>query len=186
MVGRTDPPVRAIRVPPKPQYRWRGLEPDAAAALAKAATGWHPQGTAVLAGMYLALRREEIATMEWERFDPDLTWYTVLGKGAATHTLPVHPLLADQLRHRRGNGYLFPGHQGRQSVTPYTVQLWLARVCDEAGIVRATPHQMRHTAIATVNDTTGDLRTAQQFARHVRPETTSIYTRVTSKRLRWP
>jgi site-specific recombinase XerC len=46
-----------------------------------------------------------------------------------------------------------------------------------------TPHQMRHTAIALVNDTTGDLRTAQVFARHRRIESTQIYTRTTAEKL---
>lgn len=45
------------------------------------------------------------------------------------------------------------------------------------------PHRLRHTAIATLNDRTGDLRTAQAFARHASPETTVIYTRFPRRRL---
>ena len=48
---------------------------------------------------------------------------------------------------------------------------------------RTDQSQLRHTAIATANDRTGDLRAAQEFARHARPETTAIYTRATAKRL---
>ncbi len=45
-------------------------------------------------------------------------------------------------------------------------------------------HQLRHTALSTMNDMTGDLRTVQYFAGHSRPETTSNYTRVSGRRLR--
>lgn len=42
---------------------------------------------------------------------------------------------------------------------------------------------LRHTALATANDATRDLRAVQEFARHARPETTALYTRVTARRL---
>jgi hypothetical protein len=42
----------------------------------------------------------------------------------------------------------------------------------KAGIPNLSPDRLRHTAIATVNDATGDLRTAQEFARHADIETT--------------
>jgi site-specific recombinase XerD len=44
-------------------------------------------------------------------------------------------------------------------------------------------HVLRHTAIATLNDATHDLRAAQEFARHLSPETTVLYTRVSRRRL---
>lgn len=179
-------PEKAIRVPPKPSPRWRGLEPDDAALLVKAAKGWHPQGTAVLAGMYLALRREEIAIMEWSRFDDFYTWYTVTGKFDLTDSLPVHPGLQDQLsavRMMNKGEWVFPGSRGRAHVTPMTVTNWVDEVARAAGLGHIHPHQMRHTAIAMVNDTTGDLRTAQVFARHRRIESTQVYTRTTAEKL---
>lgn len=179
-------PVKAIRVPPKPAPRWRGLEPEDAARLVKAAVGWHPQGTAVLFGMYLALRREEIATAQWSRFDEFYTWYTVTGKRGYTDTLPVHPVLRDQLRSVRmltRGDWVFPGSRGRPHITDMTVTNWVQEVADAAGLGHFTPHQMRHTAIAMVNDSTGDLRTAMVFARHRRVESTQIYTRTTAEKL---
>ncbi|HJQ94582.1 MAG TPA: hypothetical protein VJ935_02600 [Acidimicrobiia bacterium] len=50
-------------------------------------------GTAVLAGLYLALRISEMASMRWDGFD--LERYTVTGKEDYTATLPVHPRLRD-------------------------------------------------------------------------------------------
>ena len=46
-------------------------------------------------------------------------------------------------------------------------------------------HEARQIGIAKqqVNDVTGDLRAAQEFARHADVESTQIYTRVTKDRL---
>lgn len=46
-----------------------------------------------------------------------------------------------------------------------------------------TPHQLRHTALAVLNDETGGLRATMEFARHRDPATTLIYTRTTRSRL---
>lgn len=182
MVGRPDAPAKAIRVPKKPQGRCRAVTPEQARDLVKASVGWHPNGTAVLFGLYLALRVTEIAGARWDRIEGD--WYTVLGKGDRTHSLPVHPILAGQLERRHQGDFVFPGHRGRDHVTSATVWGWCKEVAAEVGIDGLQTHQLRHTAIATVNDATGDLRAAQEFARHQRPETTAIYTRVTEQRLR--
>ncbi len=56
--------------------------------LVAVAKGLHPQGTAILVGLYLALRAHEIAAMRFDRFDPSLTWYRVIGKGGTDATLP--------------------------------------------------------------------------------------------------
>ena len=180
--GRTDPPLKAIRVPRAPRGRFKGLEPEEAAMLTKTALDWYPQGLAVLFGMYLALRREEIAQVRWDRFDAMLDRYTVHGKGNVFHDLPVHPVVRDRLR-PTGFLWTFPGRNSGH-VTPATIWNWVREVSDAAGIGLIHPHQLRHTAIATINDNTGDLRTAQEFARHSSPLTTAIYTRTTEARLR--
>lgn len=177
-------PEKAIRVPRQERGRFRGLDPDEAKLLAKTARGWWPHGTSVLLGLFLALRRMEIAQLKWTDFDRDLEWVTIQGKGSRVRTLPVHPALAAELRpHITAYPYTFPGSRGRSHVTPATVWLWVQAVSDEAGIRITRPHMLRHTSLATMNDATGDLRTTQEFAGHARPETTAIYTRTTSDRL---
>ena len=185
MVERPNPPVKAIRVPKQPQAHCRALDPIEARDLVKTSLGWHPNGTAVLSGLYLALRVAEISSMRWDRFDLEMTSYTVLGKGDRTHTLPVHPLLRDELeplRRRRGE-WVFPGSRGREHVTAATVRGWVNDAAVEAGVGKIQTHQLRHTALATANDATGDLRSVADFARHIRVETTMIYTRTTWSRL---
>lgn len=181
-VGRTMPPRGAVRVPPAPEMVCRAIDEDAARDVVKVATGWHPEGLAVLAGMYLALRRFEIAKMEWARFDSELAWYTVTGKYDKT----VHPHLQAELEARATSarsGWVFPGRLAGH-VTPATVWEWVRRVGAAAGVDDLKPHELRHTALATANDRTGNLRAVQTFARHSKPGTTSGYTRTTAARLR--
>ncbi len=182
MVERHDPPLRAIRLPPKPVMVCKALEPDDARILAKAALARDDDlGLAVALGLYEALRREEIATMPWSAFDGD--WLTVTGKGTVTATIPVHPKVKTLLERKPREGtWLFPGRFGGP-VSPATIWAWVRIVATEAGVTGVTPHVLRHTSLSTANDATGDLRTVQAFARHSSPLTTSGYTRATKARL---
>lgn len=182
-IERTNPPVKAIRVPTQPRMLCRALEPEQASRLRIYASGWWPEGAAVLFGLYLALRREEIAKAEWQRFDPPMEFYTVTGKLSKTATLPVHPVLrAELLPRRKVGGFIFQGRFGGH-VTPATVWDWTRQVALEAGIPYLTTHQLRHTALATANDNLGDLRAVMEFARHSEPSVTAGYTRTTLMRL---
>lgn len=185
MTDRDRPPVRAIRVPPTPDYECRAITEIEARDVVKVATGWWMEGTVVLAGMYLALRRFEIAKMEWSRFSDDLSWYRVTGKYDKTKSLPVHPHLRSELEGRQGGStWVFPGRFEGRHIASATVWSWVERVGQAAGIPHLEPHELRHTALATANDTLGDLRAVQTFARHAKPQTTSLYTRTTKTKLR--
>ena len=181
---RMDAPLRAVRVPPQPQMVNKALDPDQARALLDTARGWWPEGGSILFGLFLALRRTKIASATWERFDEDMAWYTVFGKNSKTATLPVHPTLRAELEPRRGTGYIFPGRKnGRDHVHPNTVWEWSRNVATAAGIPVFTTHQLRHTALTTALDNTGNLRSVMEFARHVKPDTTAGYTRTTKAQL---
>lgn len=183
---RMDAPVRAVRVPPQPRMVCKAIEPDEIRALVKVAVGWWPHGTVVLMGLYLGLRRFEIAKAEWDRFDSRMEWYRVTGKRDKTATLPVHPTLAGELApHRRPRGYVFPGRKNvRDHVAPATVWAWTRRVFEGAGLEPQPPHVLRHTALTTALDNTQNLRSVMEFARHERPETTAGYTRTTKAQLK--
>lgn len=179
---RVNPPIKAIRIPPRPEMVCRTVEDDEARALVKMSIGWHPQGTAVLLGLYLALRRFEIAKAEWSRFDRELLWYRVTGKRDKTATLPVHPILRAELEPRRSDGFVFPGRFGT-SVNPATIWKWILTVAQEADIRDLTPHRLRHTALTWAVDAGKPLRDVQTFARHSDPGMTAKYTRTTNNRL---
>lgn len=180
---RVNPPAKAIRVPPRPEMVCRTLEAGETRDLVKVALGWWPQGTVVLMGLYLALRRFEIAKAEWRRFDGTLDWYTVMGKRSKTATLPVHPVLRAELEGHRGEGWVFPGRFGG-SVNPVTVGEWIDHVAKAAGVVDLVPHRLRHTSLTWAVDAGTQLRDVQTFARHSDPGMTAKYTRTTSRRLR--
>ncbi|MGH9178819.1 MAG: tyrosine-type recombinase/integrase, partial [Acidimicrobiales bacterium] len=181
---RRNPPLAAIRVPPKPRMVCRALEPGDARILAKAARELGgPQGLAVVLGLYLGLRREEVATLRWDAFRDG--WVTIVGKGDRSRSLPVSPKVAELLaaHPRRSEVWVFPG-RGRPHITPSTVWEWTRTVAVLAGVGAVPPHVLRHTCLATANDTTGDLRSTQDWAGHTRPETTAGYTRTTARRLK--
>lgn len=181
---RLAPPTGAVSVPTKPRYHCRALDDPSAAALARVARAdLGPAGMAVLLGLYAGLRREEIATLRFDHVRGD--WLEFVGKMDVSREIPIHPVLAQRLedRHRRSTSpFVFPGNVAGH-VNPATVWTWSRRLGREALGVPVSPHVLRHTAIATLNDRTRDLRAAQHFAGHVSPETTVIYTRVSRDRL---
>ncbi len=176
----------AVPVPTKPRYRCRALAEPAAATLAAAAQAdGGPAGLAVLLGLYAGLRREEIARLRWDQLRDG--WLRIVGKCEVAGEIPLHPVLMDRLHLFASAGcggpFVFPGQGGRGHVCPTTVWLWSRRVSRRALGFEIPPHVLRHTAIATLNDATHDLRAAQEFARHLSPETTVLYTRVSRQRL---
>jgi len=183
VLGRPGDPARAIRVPSKPPMRSRALTDTDAASLAATAAAWGgPAGAAVLLGLYLGLRRFEIAQVRFDDFADG--WLTIIGKGERQARLPVPDEVSRAVNTLpRTSVYLFPGADGGH-VHPATVWTWVDNVAQGAGLGHITTHQLRHTALTMANDATGDLRAVQEFARHARPETTAGYTRVSEARLR--
>lgn len=181
--GRQDPPIRAIRVPKRARGVSRALGTPQAALLARAAEARPDRkGLAVTLGLYAGLRRAEIASLEWSQLSAD-GWLRVMGKGDVERHVPVHPvalvkLRAAEISRRRGSRWIFPGRWDGP-VNPTTIWLWTRQVSAEAGLGEVSTHVLRHTALATAHDATGDLRAVQELAGHARPETTAIYTRTT-------
>jgi integrase/recombinase XerD len=183
-VGRTDTPHEAVPVPRKPGMTTRALTADDAHRLRDAAVlvGGR-RGLATLCGLYLAARRSEIAGLTWDGWS-DSQFRFQRTKSHDWHTVPVHPVLAEQLAANRPDAWgpwLFPGY-GRPHVCPGTVWSWIRQVGDLAG-VRVTPHQLRHTALTTALEHTRDLRAVMELAGHRDPSVTAGYTRLSEQRL---
>lgn len=178
----------AIRVPTNRPMVCKALDDSDIHAMVNAARGWWKEGTAVLCMAYLALRNKEVAGLRWDGFDDPMEWYTLVGKGNKTRTIPVHPVLVRELQeHRNDYPYAFPGRaaDGKTHISHATISNWVNKVALKAGVKeKVWPHRLRHTTLAMMNDNTKDLRTTQAFAGHSRPETTSGYTRATAKNLR--
>lgn len=193
MTGRARPPLKAIRLPDKGEMVSRALSEEEARAIVTVAMDHHPEGTAVMLGLYLALRVGEIARVRWDGFDEAMEWYSVTNiKGGAVDRLPVHPALREHLLTVRKayavlggrvDVWMFPGLRSRDFVTETTIWNYVREVAAEAGVENIHTHRLRHTALTVANDTTGDLRAVSKFARHRRVETTMAYTRSTAQAL---
>lgn len=186
--GLPDDVAGAIRVPRRRQMRSKALSEFEAVKLANHVEARGDLlGLACLFGLYGAFRRSEIARVRWDEIlDGEVTWIRLVGKGNISAELPVHPVLALALVSARARGsgeFVFPGAGGAGHACPATIWKWVKQVGQESGIPDLTPHRLRHTALATSLDTTGDLRAVMEFARHARPETTAGYTRTVERRL---
>jgi Site-specific recombinase XerD len=180
------PPLGAIRVPPEPQGVSKALDDEPAHRLAAAARarGDRP-GLAVVIGLYAGLRREELAALPWSAFDVDAGYLTVTGKGSKQRTIPLHPAIVTALATvpRTDDVYVFPGRRAGSPVSVATIWAWVRLVAAEAGLPPVSPHVLRHCALSTANDNTGDLRAVQALAGHAKVETTSGYSRASKRRL---
>ena len=177
-------PWTAVRVPKPPPMVCKAIEDDEAARMVTAAEfiGWRA-GTAVIIGFSWGLRNQELAGLRWDWFDRVADWCRVTGKGNRQRLLPVTDPVRRALADAPREGpYVFCGRFGGH-VTGSTINNWVRQVAEVAGVRPIAPHIMRHTALATANDATGDLRAVQEFAGHSRPETTAGYTRATRARL---
>ncbi len=182
-VSRPDPPTDAIRVPPRRRMVCRAVEEDDARILAKVAQseGGH-RGLALGFALFMGLRREEISRLAWSGFSGG--WLTLTGKGDVTDAIPIHSTVVEMLeRYPRAGTWVFPGRFGGPC-NPATIWHWIKTLAEEAGVKDFTPHRGRHTALATANDNSGDLRTVQAIARHAQIQTTSGYTRATGRKMR--
>jgi integrase len=177
-----EPPLWAVRVPKARRMVCRALEDDDARTLEAAALARNDRkGLAVIVGLYLGLRRFEIAKLRWADFSDG--WLRVVGKGDVEASIPVHRVVGEYLdRLPNSSDFVFPGRFGGP-LNPTTLWLWVREVATEAGVGQVPTHVLRHTALATGNDETGDLRSVQDFARHAEPTTTSGYTRTTKRRM---
>ncbi len=181
---RDDAPQWVVRPPRKPVMVCKALEPAEALLLEEAAKrDGGPMGAAVLVGLHQALRVSEIAKLRWDDFGSD-GWMRVLGKGNRPASLPVHPTVTVALAEfERAGEWVFPGRKRGGPVAAATIWQWVRVLAEQAGLQDVTPHRLRHTALATANDATGNLRAVMAYARHSRPETTMGYTRTTARQL---
>lgn len=136
----------------------------------------------------LALRRGECVSLDLEDVDLAGKRIWVLGKGRTqkeARTLPdkTAAALAAWIEARRAHvsaeqKAVFVSLSGRgrgQRITGRSVHRIIAAIGDLAGI-KTRPHGLRHASITAALDlNNGDVRAAQQHARHANPQTTMIY-----------
>lgn len=124
----------------------------------------------VLLGAECGLRRSEIAAVHRDDFEGD--WLYVVGKGGHQRSVHLSPELLELLAFMPAEGWLFPSGDGHLSGDAV-----YQRIRRALGV---NPHALRHRAGTVVYEGTGNnLRVAQEFLGHQRPETTARYVHVT-------
>lgn len=186
MLGRTDEPWTAIRIPNKRAGNPQPLSVQNAIRLRDAAlmVGGR-EGVATLGLLFTAARPSEVAGWRWDGLDVEAAtmtfWRT---KVSDWHTVPVDPILIDALDAFGGpwrEGHIFPGDRGRPHVTATTVNGWVHRVAAVAG-VEASPRRLRATWACHALDATGQVDVVAGMLGHADPATTMRYYTITSMR----
>ncbi|MEO5510696.1 MAG: tyrosine-type recombinase/integrase [Longimicrobiales bacterium] len=107
------------------------------------------------------------------------------GKGKKDRYVPLSPILLNLLRkhwsQERLTDLLFPAFRDRsRSLDPATVQKYVARACERAGLrVRVTPRTLRHCYATHLIENGTSTRVVQVLLGHSNVHTTEIYTHVT-------
>jgi len=95
------------------------------------------------------LRRDELATLTWDRVDFGMMEATVVGKGNRERIVPLLPRTIQVLKEYRqtlpeGEPRLFPTRAKSGVWDTQASNLMIARLCAKAGIPKYTAHQFRH------------------------------------------
>ncbi len=173
-----------------------GIEPHEARRMLKApdtGTLIGKRAKAILAaGLYLGLRREEIANLDLSDLRDERSHHVleVRGKGGKTRVLPVPPAaysaIVDYLsatgRTLGGSGPLIVslGHAAAEGARLSGRDVWniVRKYADQAGVNREiSPHSMRVAAITSALDHGAPIHRVQIMAGHADPRTTTRYYR---------
>ena len=176
-------------------------------ALSAATADGTPSGVrdaAILAVAYACgLRREELATLRMEDYNPASGQIMVTGKGSKTRELFIDNggkrALDSWLALRPSGGeHVFTairkgGHVTVAGMTAQAVYNVIVNRCEAARIDGVTPHDFRRTFVGELLDAGVDLATAASLAGHSNPATTQGYDRRGSRarqaaaaKLHWP
>lgn len=173
----TDPTVRIQR--PKVPRRLPRPIPEEDLQMALDLAGGEVRRMLTLAA-FSGLRAKEISGLRGEHLlwdqEPPLV-VIVEQKGGDEASVPMAPVVADQLAGQARSGWLFPRRDGKPGPTPP----WLvSRRCNAflhgVGIPH-TLHSLRHRFATQVYRASGrDLRLTQDLMRHRSPVSTALYT----------
>lgn len=137
----------------------------------------------------LALRRGELAKLDLEDFDPELSSLAILGKGKGTQKVTMN--LSDKTKEAilewlatrediKPSDALFValdrGYKGHR-LTGEGIAKLIKSLAKQAGITKQmSPHRLRHTSItAALEATNGNVAMVQKLSRHAKVETVMVY-----------
>jgi integrase/recombinase XerD len=142
------------------------------------------------------LRASEVVSLKVTDVDSDrMTLRVEQGKGRKDRYAMLSPVLLERLRawwrlgHAQGkilpNGWLFPGLDPTDPVTPRQLNRAVHIACERAHIdKRVSTHTLRHCFATHLLEQKVDIRVIQVLLGHKRLETTALYTQVATEVLR--
>ena len=149
-------------------------------------------GTAYGAG----LRVSEVAALKVDDIDSTRMLIRVeQGKGRKDRNAMLSPQLLELLRlwwcegKRRGlmlpHGWLFPGRSSLEPISTRQLNRAVHEAAEAAGIrKRVTPHTLRHSFATHLLEQDVDIRVIQVLLGHAKLDTTALYARVATKKIR--
>lgn len=174
-----------------PRYLTEGELED----LFRAAAMWPgPLGLRANAGLEIlystGLRISELLALPLTALSTDATHLIVKGKGGRERIVPLSTaakgaaLLLRQSFKKPGR-YLFPGRDGRSSMTRQGFALLIKQLAVRANIdpARLSPHVLRHSFASHLLARGADIRSVQKLLGHADISTTQIYTHILAERL---
>jgi integrase/recombinase XerD len=180
----TKPRTKKPRLP-------KFLHPDEAARLLSAATDRSQRDrTLVAVGLYCGLRVAEIVGLDVADVDlAERTVYVAHGKGDKERYVPIPAEVVPTLRAWIGDrrrGWLFPGRKPGSHLTTRAVRYLVTDAAAAAGVdrIRVSPHKLRHSYATQLVENGADLQEVQELLGHSKIETTTIYAKVSRRRLR--
>jgi integrase/recombinase XerD len=174
---------------PKRRYRLPDvLSLQEALELLKAVEGY--RNRVALTVMYgSGLRIGETAALRVEDIDSARMLIHIRGgKGGKDRYVILPRLVLEMLRAywrmARPQGYFFPGRTPGSHITGPAIRLAFHQACKRSGITKElTPHSLRHSFATSLVDAGVGLDVVQALLGHESIRTTSIYTRVSTRRI---
>lgn len=146
---------------------------------------------ALLLTVYAAgLRVSEVVSLRVADIDSKrMVIHVRQAKGNKDRLVMLSPVLLEALRRycrlARPHDWLFPGQDPTRPLTTRTVQRVCRKASDAAGLSkRVTVHTLRHSFATHLLESGADLRVIQTLLGHSSLRTTSIYTHVSTQRLK--
>ena len=140
----------------------------------------------ILVGLFTAVRKTNILTMQWKdlKLDAEIpTWVIEETKNGESHIVPLPKILAELLKARKKlnpeSPYVFAG-EGKDGYFKDPKKAW-KRILKDAGIEKLVIHDLRRTLTTTASDQKANELTVKNILGHTSGSVTSIYSRTRLK-----
>ena len=131
------------------------------------------------------LRVSETVNINISDFEENMSFLRVLGKGSKTRLVPmgrfainaINNWISEREKISNNTDALFLNSKGSR-LSVRSIQLRLKKMAIKQGLPPVHPHMLRHSFATHMLESSGDLRTIQEFLGHSSLSTTQIYTKL--------